>query len=352
MTTGFDIQVIHGADELGQEVWDRLSAGRPFTSYRWYRFGEAVLSDCLPLYIILSQSGEPTARATFWLKKREVLSLTSPFLQAGVSFLLQHRPLLICESPFAGVSGLVLPSAAKQRASALDLIAQAALEAGRTYQASFILWNYLEQAEASQSGWRPEFVTMSFSDPGTHLTLVWNSFETYLSHLSYKTRKNYRRYCRAAERQGIEIRRYATVPYGVAERAHELIRNVERKHGASPTPWLSPLLDHAPMVDGIWLAAEQQGHLVGCELMLRDGEAWLVTLPGLDYTATNIYSLLGCTDIACAIESGAKTLRWGSGLFETKKRWGFELEDNYHQIYTGSGRLVEWLGQWLAKWAD
>lgn len=352
MAREFDVQVIHGVDELSPEAWDCLSAGRPFASYRWYRFGETVLADCLPLYIILSQGGEPAARATFWLKKREVLPLTSPLLQAVVGFLVRRRPFLICESPFAGVSGLVLPPAAEQRAAALDLITQAALEAGRSYQASFVLWNYLGQAEARQAGWRPDFVTVSFSDPGTRLSLVWSSFEAYLSHLSYKTRKNYRRYCRAAERQGIEVRRHTTVPAGLTERVRELIHNVEQKHNASTNPWLSSLLDSAPMVDGVWLTAEQRGHLVGCELMLRDGEAWLVTLPGLDYDAPNTYSLLGYADIAYAIESGAQTLHWGSGLFNIKKRFGFQLDDNYHQIYIGSGRLFGWLGQWLANWAS
>jgi hypothetical protein len=67
----FDIQIVHGVEKVGQAAWDRLGRGQPFTSYRWYRFGEAVMDDSMPVYIILAQNGEPVARATSWVIRNE-----------------------------------------------------------------------------------------------------------------------------------------------------------------------------------------------------------------------------------------------------------------------------------------
>src|SRR5689334_1159062 len=105
----FDFQIAHSVAEIDPESWDRLSAGRPFTSHQWYRYGEAVLADCKPIYLIVHQHGQPIARATFWRTANEPLPIQSAFLRHGLQSLFRHWPLLICQSPLCSISGLILP---------------------------------------------------------------------------------------------------------------------------------------------------------------------------------------------------------------------------------------------------
>jgi hypothetical protein len=107
-------------------------------------------------------------------------------------------------------------------------------------------------------------------------------------------------------------------------------------------------MEHAPMVDSVWLAATVNGRVVGCELMLGDRGVWLVTGLGLDYSVGYAYFLLGYADIRCAIECGARVLRWGSLAYEVKRRLGFELESNDWVVFSARGGLLQGLGRWLA----
>jgi hypothetical protein len=52
-------------------------------------------------------------------------------------------------------------------------------------------------------------------------------------------------------------------------------------------------MEHAGMADAIWLAAKQRDRLVGCELMLGDGDAWFVMGLGPDHSVKNVCFALG-----------------------------------------------------------
>src|SRR5436190_24290208 len=137
----FEIQIAHSVAEIGQVEWDRLSAGRPFASYRWYSFGEAVLSDCLPIYIVLSDHGEALARATFWLKRREPLPISSSPVRLFMEVILRRWPLMMCQAPLTSLSGLTLPDP-PLRVPALKSIVQVAQDQAQKHQASFLIFSY------------------------------------------------------------------------------------------------------------------------------------------------------------------------------------------------------------------
>ena len=148
MTNNFKILTASSVDEVGEDAWDALSAGRPFQSARWYRFGERVMADCNPIYIILSLDNQPVARGTFWLVRAEPLPV-SPFLRRLLAPILHRWPLLICRSPLSNSSGLILPEG-PLRESALACIAQTAYRELRRLGDSFLLFDYLQ---AEQTKW-------------------------------------------------------------------------------------------------------------------------------------------------------------------------------------------------------
>jgi predicted N-acyltransferase len=342
----FDVQIVHSIEEIGQEAWDRLSAGRPFASYRWYRFGETVLVDDLPIYLILSQGGEAVARATLWLKRREQLPIAYRVARYLMEMVFRRWPLLVCRSPLSSTSGLILPEPPLHNV-ALETIARLAQDLLKQHHASFLLFDYLERQEAELAGWPDTFAKVLDLDPGTCLAIAWPDFEGYLAHLGKKRRYNIRRNSRLAVESGIEIKHHRTVTD--VDQAMILHKNVNRRYKSPDEPWMRGALEHAGMVDAVWLTAEREGQVVGCELMLGDGGDWFVTGIGLDYSTEYAYFLLGYEDIRYAIEHGARVLRWGTETYDVKRRLGFEPEDSNNLVFTSRGALLQRLGRWLEK---
>jgi predicted N-acyltransferase len=344
----FDVQIVGSAQEVGQEEWDRLSGGRAFSSYRWYQFGERAMAYAQPIYILLRRHGELVARGTFWLTRREVLPIPSNAACRLFETLFERWPLLLCQSPPSGVaiSGLVLPDP-PMRDAALRTIAEAALEVGSKRGASFCIFSYLNREEATLPGWPSAFIWSAVPGPGTWLDIVWDDFEGYLGHLGKKQRYNLRRNYRLGCEQGIEITHHPEVLD--VDRAMELHQNVNQRYGARTETWVRGTLENADLADAVWLAAHQNGRLVGCELILNDGDASTVTILGLDYSTQYVYFMLGCEDIRYAVERRSRRLRWGSETYDVKRRLGFQDEGNNYLVFAGAGRSLQRLGSWMAK---
>jgi predicted N-acyltransferase len=332
----FDVHTFHSIQEIDPTAWDSLGNGKPFSSHGWYSFGEDVMKDCIPVYILVSQGGKMLARASFWVIRNEPLPISQRLVRSGVQFMLRSRPLFICRSPLANATGLVLPDGLL-RQPALDAIIQTAKDAARRYKASFLLFDYLKQAVIEENEWSKDLVSLSVPDPGTKMNLIWPDFDHYLADLKPKVRKHYRQYSRQAEELGIKIELRDQITD--IEAAIDLIRNVEKRHGSAPNPWIQGILENAARVRSRWVTARVGDRLIGCEMLLVDKQAQLVTCLGMASDFPHVYFLLGYADIRHAIDIKMKELYWGSGAFEAKKRLGFELEDDNHISFCGIGPI-------------
>ncbi len=342
----YEVQVAHGVEEVGQSSWDRMGEAQPFASYRWYRFGEAVLADDSPIYVTLHHAGEPVARATFWLKRQEALPTRSRAARFLVESILRRRPLLVCRSPLSGTSGLILP-APPHRDVAQEAILSIGQELARQHRASFLLFDYLSPSQMEWPGWPDGYVKMPNTSPGTRLPIAWRDFDSYLAHLSKKRRYNVRRNYRLVADEGITVVSHPGVTD--LDKAIELHRNVNRRYKVPTAQWMRAAMEQADMVDAVWLAAEKEGQLMGCELMLGDRGSWLVTGLGLDHSVSNVYFVLGYEDIRYAIEHGARELRWGSDTYDVKERLGFELEGYNNLVFTSRWGPLRWIGRRMAE---
>jgi predicted N-acyltransferase len=348
----FDVQIAHSVEEIGQEAWDRLAGERPFASYRWYRFGETVLADNVPIYIVLSLRGEPVARGTFWLRSREQLPIfSSKILRCLVETILRRWPLLICQSPLVESSGLILPEEPLLRDATLETIALAMQDQARKYQASFTGYDYLKQEEASYTGWPDGFTSVQIPEPGTRLVVKWPDFETYMKSRSRSVRRDYHRHGMRAAERAIEVKcchLEAPLDEPTLDKAVALIRNVTSRHESSPYPWARAMLKNAYMVNAVWLTAEIGDRLVGCDLLLEDRGTWAMMLLGLDYDVEYVYFQLMYAPIRHAVEEGAQSIWGGSGSYELKQRLGFEIEAKNYAVFTGRGPLFNGLARWVA----
>jgi predicted N-acyltransferase len=343
----FDIQVAHSVAEVGEEAWNHLSGGRALSSFRWYRFGEAVLEECPPTYIILSHGSEPVARATFWLKRREWLPITSRFVRSGAEKMLYHWPLFSCETPLVSLSGLILPGDPTSTA-ALQTIAHTAQTLGKGHHASFTLIGYINHQEALQAGWPKAFSPIFYPDEETSLEITWLDFESYIKHLAKSTRRNYRLHCKKADELGIVVTSHSGV--SEVDQVLTLIYSVDTYHNVGHRPWTRGILDNTGLVDSTWIAAHVGNRLVGCCSVIGDSGIEIATLLGLDYSFPEfifVYYQIIYAAVHLAIENGAKLLIGGGGAYELKRRLGFsKLPDDYMMVAANR----QWL-QWLFRGA-
>ncbi len=344
MTVGFDIQVAHTVDDIGQQQWDCLTGNRRFASYRWYRFAETVMTNDQPVYIVLLQEKRPVASSTFWLKRQETLPITSPLASSLLQRFIRRWPLLICRSPLASTNGLILPPK-PWRDAALATMAAAACDIGRQHRASFVLYDYVEGGDLGLAGWPSTYSSVKIPNPGTLLDVNRPDFASYLAELSGSARKDYRRHRNRAADQGITVTANGHIT--AIDEALNLIRNVEHHHGTPPNPYARGVLEHAHLVDHIWLTAHINKRLVGCGLLLRDNDALLLALLGLDYQERYVYFQLVYAAIRQAIESDCRVLRGGGGAYETKKRLGFQLENQNHIMLSTHNPILRQIIRWV-----
>ena len=69
----FKVDIHKSILEIPPETWDQIAAGRGFQSHRWYTFGERVMQDSPPTYILASDGDKPIAGAALFQIKNEPL---------------------------------------------------------------------------------------------------------------------------------------------------------------------------------------------------------------------------------------------------------------------------------------
>jgi predicted N-acyltransferase len=331
------IKTAASVHEIDPEGWERLSAGRAFQSQRWYAYGEKVMADCRPLYLLAYEEDELIGRAALWLVRNEPLPKMVGIFQRPAVMLLRRWPLLICRSPLANTSGIIVQDG-KGRAEILAALAKAGLEAARKLRASFLIFDYLSRAAANPTSWPDAFVQMSTFDPGMSMENRWSNLDEYLASGGKKDRQHYKRVLREAGELGMRVERHHQAER--IEEALHLMRGVESSHGALPNPWARGMLEHMEMVDATWLTATIEERLVGCGLLVEDNGSQMTSVLGLEEGVPYVYFMLVYESLKMALENRVRLLRWGSGAREVKERLGFSAEDNGALVFTAVSPII------------
>lgn len=322
-------------EKIAPEVWDQVASGRGFQSHQWYVFGERVMADCPPTYLIAWDGDTPVGGAALFKVKNEPLPLPK-VAREFMSSILKRRPLLVCRSPLADTSALLLPGEPK-RDEVLTALAGAAQEEFKKQRCSFLVFDYLLTEQLKYTSWPPGYESITVSEPGTYMPMAWDSFEAYLESGNKKDRQHYKRTLKETSDNGIELSRHKKV--SDVETALRLIENVSIWHGSMPNPWTRGLLENFEITDGTWLELRKEGQLVGCGAVLRDNNFQLTSSLGLEDDVPGGYFLLLYAALQEAFEYKVRLLRFGSGAYDVKRRLGFHLEDTNHAMITMAGTL-------------
>ncbi len=323
------VEVFHSINEIKPEIWNRIVSGRGFQSHNWYQFGERAMADAKPTYLLAWEGDTPVAGAALFKVHNEPLPLPA-IAREFMASIFKHRPLLICRSPLADTSALLLPGE-PLRDVALVALAQAAREQFKKQKCSFLLFDYL-LTEQLRYGWPKGFEPLTVSEPGTYMPMEWQTFEEYLESGNKKDRQHYKKSIKEAEENGLVLSKHRKV--SEIDKALELIRNVSIWHGSAPNPWMRGLLENFSMVDGTWLELRKEGKLVGCGAVVRDNQFQLATALGLEDDVPGGYFYLLYAAMQEAFEHKIRLVRFGTGAYDVKRRLGFHLEDTNHAMVT------------------
>lgn len=324
MKASISIEIIHSIHDIDASVWNALSGGQPFQSHAWFSFGEEVMHDCTPVYILAYEEERLAGRASFWVVHNEPLPQYVGLWRPILKLILNKWPLLICRSPLSLTSGVFISAEGSARNIIFSRILESALDVGKQNGCSFLLFDYLGRDQ--NLDWSPDFSVMEVPNPGTFMENRWNGFDDYLEKGNKKDRQHYKRTVREAEKLGIKITRSTKVSH--IDEALYLIHDVEHQHGAPENPWMRNMLLKMDMVNGVFLTAFMNEKLVGCGLLLEDNNAQMATALGLSKQVPYVYLMLVYEGIKTALEENIRLMRWGSGAYEVKQRLGFEREDN------------------------
>lgn len=328
-----DVQVFNSIHEIEPNIWDQVVAGRGFQSHQWYQFGERAMADCPPTYLIAWDGETPIAGAALFRVYNEPLPLPE-VARRFMASIFKHKPLLICRSPLADTSALLLPGE-PLRDTALTTLAQAAHEQFKQQRCSFLIFDYLLTEQLRYPAWPSEFEPVTISEPGTFMPMEWKSFDAYLEAGNKHDRQHYKRSLREAENSGLVLTKHRNV--SDIDKALKLIRNVSIWHGSAPNPWTRGLLENFSMIDGTWLEIHKEGELVGCGAVVRDNKFQLAVALGLEDDVPGGYFLLLYTALQEAFEHQVRLVRFGSGAYDVKRRLGFRLEDTNHAMIAMAG---------------
>ena len=332
------IKIFRSITKVDERQWDELSAGSPFQSYGWYAFGERVMKDCSPFYLMAYADDQLVGRAALWEIRNEPLPSPPGLGRTLLLAILRRWPLLICRSPLANASGLILPSGAL-RGATLQAIAAAAFSLSRENRCLALIFDFLTKAECAE--WQGGFRSIEVPDPGTLLQNRWQSMDDYLQSGNKKDRQHYKRTLREAQKLGITLERSTKVQD--VESALRLIEGVDKRYGNPPNPWMRSLLENLEAANGIWLEAKQHGKLVGCGALFFDNSTQLTTALGLADDVLYVYLLLAYVSLEEAFTRNVRALRWGSGAYELKQNLGFEMEHNNNTVVTSPNFVLRFL---------
>jgi predicted N-acyltransferase len=337
------IKTTSSIHEIDAELWNQLSAGKPFQSHEWYVFGEQVMSDCQPIYLLAYEGDTLIARASLWLMRNEPVPKMLGRLRKAAAGMFKRWPLLICRSPLSYTTGLAIGDESR-RQDVLSEFAKMAVHIAKKQGASFIIFDYL--SKANNHDWPACFSPIADIDPGTKMESRWMSLDEYLASGNKKDRQHYKRVVREAEKLGIKIDRHLFAEN--IDDALPLIRNVEKDHGALPNPWARKMLEHMQMVSSSFLTARIDNQLVGCGLIFEDNDSQMTSMLGLAKDVPYVYFMLVYESLKIAFEHNVRLLRWGSGAYDVKQRLGFSLEDNGSLVFTAANPYLQKALQWLS----
>ncbi len=334
-------EIFTGIDQVDEEKWNSLTAGYPFSSTVWCKLSEAY-QDFPHIYVLVYQDNQAVGCALFQIRYHETIPTSFKFVHHAVNWYLRKHPLVVCRSPFeTSYNGLFLPTDPTQKQPILNKIREVAEELAKTYHASFILSDYLDE-ELLNFDWGKFIKLEDFAYQNNIMAIEWQTYEEYLQHIrsvSKKRLKNIRYNTRQAEELGTQVKFLKEL--NDLEGYLRLIQSNAEHYGlvfneAENRKFLKTVQENLPALNKTWAMVYQQDELVASELLIFDhiNHICKPIFYGRNHSSEHAYFYLAYQDIRYAIEElKAQKIDYGTHASEFKKRLGFKLANTNHLVF-------------------
>jgi len=331
-------EIIESIHQIDPKEWDCLVKDRPFANWRWLQLTEAVLLDHQPRYVLLRQNGELRAGIVTVLQTQ----FQTPRFQATLGGVIQRFPGLRCGIPLSGDPGLFV----SDQDSLVDLLPVLMQGLETLIQREHISFHTIDHIWSTMPLW--EYLQARGYHRIEHLAEIyldiqWSSFTDYLSDLSKRKRKEFRRVNRRLEERDITLA-VADPRTEDSQTLQTLVNNVFQRHH-EPNLYVDELFLKASSIMGEdfkLIVARQGERLICCAAMLRSGNEWLGKWVGLDYAYTlntGTYYRLVAECVRQAIQSGGRRIRLGATAYQTKRHFGAIRENRIGALAFRNGPI-------------
>lgn len=315
-----EVEVIDSLDEIGEQEWDALTDGNPFTRYLFLHTLHATgcasrRTGWAPRYLVIRTGGKLAAAMILYAKNHSRgeyvfdYAWAHAYEQNGVPY----YPKLVSAVPFTAVTG---PRLLARNAGDRELLARAAIQVAIQTEASSIhvLFPTREDALALQAAgfMMREGVQFHWLNTG------YESFEQFLESMTREKRKKVRQDRKHVLAAGVTYRRLRGGEISKADLDffYECYRSTYHAHHSSP--YLTPGFFReirSSMADSLFLViAEQNGEAIACALNFVGpdgmyGRYWGTTqfISGLHFETCYMQAIEYCIEHAIpAFEGGAQ----------------------------------------------
>lgn len=203
----------------------------------------------------------------------------------------------------------------------------------------------------------PPGMPLLLTGADTMMQVAWDDFDGYLSHLGWQGRRTVRRDMASFAAAGLET--WTSRLGECCEEVGPLLGNLQRRHGVdvSDEQATGLLRAQVPTLDPMSLVfvSRRRGRAVGFALFYEWQGCLHARAAGFDYAATEgtatYFNLTFYLPIRHAIERRLRSLRWGLGTLESKRRRGAQLEPLWSAVAPPEALARAWL-RGVRRWNE
>ncbi|MEJ2615028.1 MAG: peptidogalycan biosysnthesis protein [Ignavibacteriaceae bacterium] len=366
-----EVKVYNTIFEVEKNLWDSLTENNVFMCYEWLKTVEnTLIPPVKPHYImILDQNKLLAASVCYYQSKNKNGASLDNILLGKLKKIrwikkLSFLPAVICNSKKGYGTHCIFSHEIEQNQiielqnQLIEIIEKIA----SANKASICFPNVTNHESLLLNALKKKGYCKTKGTPYTYMDIIWSSFQDYKKCISKKypqMRKSIQREINKNKKSGVVIKQLSNIN-GHQIRLYELLKMNHKKYNSGIFPFNTDYIEQVKENfgdDSIIYISVKEENITGVNIELRKGTEAVISNVGIDHKhAQNdltYFNIVFYEPIRNAMLCGLKRLYCGNGLYKTKVRRGYKVNETYlfyksnYKIYSFIIRLWFLFHHWL-----